>query len=148
MGETENETFPQAIKRLRREGKMALTHDSGERPRESVFPVSSTGPTSSRRADVANGNGDAMNLRVSLRDVIQLIVLITGLLGVYYGVRGDINDLQKTVNFNMQLQAQERDATKDSISELKRLQQLQSYDISEMKLALARAGIYKGGDKP
>lgn len=155
-----HETFDEALARLKRGHMMALgSHfiSSGERSRESILP----GPGADRskeRTDVRNEDAtkEISALRFSVTDVVKFAGALLLMAGAWYALnnRTDANYVSliaklDAIEAQMVAEARLRDERAETYTNdqraLKQSVELLKIDVGDLKLSMAKAGLYKGG---
>jgi hypothetical protein len=88
----------------------------------------------------------------TFQDIWPWLRIGLAVIGLYYGLSGQIGDLKGQIAHQSDLQAKEVELQAERFKNLelaaqdtKRNLELQRYELQEVKLALATAGLYKKG---
>lgn len=100
-----------------------------------------TAVAASERRPAEKATGDGLSVRIPLRDIIQVLTALLAIAAVVWTLRSDIRDIKTSMDFQNKIQEERAAALVKSLEGVQRRQELQSFEIQEMKLSLARAGI-------
>lgn len=79
---------------------------------------------------------------VNLGDFVKLGAALLTAGAIWWSLKSDLRDMRTTMEFQTKIQEERWQGQSASLADLNRKWQLQQYDIGEIKLALAKAGIY------
>lgn len=154
MRETFNETFADALKRKAQQD-MAAIPPSGEHSRERIGLVDRPATRANMRDE--NGSGrDVSGLRFSVNDVAKLAGVLMMLAaawwalnnrtdGNYLALNAKLDAIQVQMTSDAKLRDQRDDTYVADQRQLKANVELLKIDVQDLKLSMAKAGLYKGG---
>lgn len=94
---------------------------------------------------MANDEVSAERLSFPLKVVISLVGSALGvciyILSIAWELRSDVRDINTKLGAAEQLQAERLNSIKEQLGSIRRMQDLQNYEISALKLSLSEAGI-------
>lgn len=95
-----------------------------------------------KSAPAVKASGDSISIQVGLAELVRLIGAILLVGGAWWSLRSDLRDIRTNQEWQTKVQEDRWKAQQEGMSNFSRQWQLQQYDIGEIKLALAKAGIY------
>lgn len=101
--------------------------------------------TPERRPSTQPAVSDGMSIRIPLRDIIQILTALFAIAAIVWTLRSDIRDLKTSMDYQNEMQKSRADALSEDVKTLQREQKLQSIDINDVKISLARAGVNTTG---
>lgn len=105
-----------------------------------------------RKPAPASDTGSGMSIRLPLESLLKIGGLLIAVIAIVWTLKSDIRDLKTSMDYQTKMQDERSDTLTRQLDNTSRRLELQSFEIQEMKLSLARAGIgtveIKGDGKP